>query len=167
VTSLPALLDSSPWWQHRAPRERLVLAVGAAFLAAAAAYAWIIGPMFDTLAAAPAHRAERAARAAVASAQLEGIHAPAGTVTASDAATPRRDPRAAVEQTLRERGLMAVGATLDVQDGRVLVTLPSVSLGTLVAALDTLQRSDGLRVIAATLTPLADRGLRAELTLAR
>jgi type II secretory pathway component PulM len=165
VTSLPALLEKSPWWQQRAPRERVVLAIGTAFLAVAAAYAWIVGPMLDTVVSAPSRRAERVARAAVASAQLQGIRAPGGTTAGT--AAPRRDPRTAVEQTLRERGLMGAGATLDVQDGRVLVTLPSVSLGNLVAALDGMQRSDGLRVVAATLTPLADRGLRAELTLAR
>jgi type II secretory pathway component PulM len=165
MTSVTALLDGSPWWQQRAPRERLVLAIGAGFLAAAAAYAWIIGPMLETVAAAPGHRAERAARMAVATTQVAGLRAGAGST--ADATATRRDPRAAVEQTLRERGLMGAGATLDVQDGRVLVTLPSVSLGALVAALDALQGRDGVRVIAATLTPLADRGLRAELTLAR
>jgi type II secretory pathway component PulM len=165
VTPLHGVLESSPWWQQRAPRERLVLVVGAAFLAIAAVYAWIIGPMLDTIVSAPARRAERIGRAAIASAQLEALRAPGGT--AAGTTTARRDPRTAVEQMLRERGLMSAGATLDVQDGRVLVTLPSVSLGNLVAALDGMQRSDGLRVIAATLTPLADRGLRAELTLAR
>jgi type II secretory pathway component PulM len=72
-----------------------------------------------------------------------------------------------VERALRERGLLIDGATLDAQDGRVNVTLPAAAMQELVAALAALQERDAIRVLAATLTPRVDGGVRAELTLGR
>lgn len=157
----PAPLDGNLWWQQRSKRERTVLVAGIAFVAVAFIYAGILAPMLDVVAAAPQLRAARTAREAVAAAQVDVIRA-------NGAAAPARtDARAAVERALREHGLSGAGSTLDVQDGRVLVTLPTVALGELSATLAQLEQSDGLRVVAATLTPRVDSGVRAELTLAR
>jgi hypothetical protein len=67
-----------------------------------------------------------------------------------------------------ERGLRPAVTALDVQDGRVRLTFAAVRFDALVALLDALARTDGLRAVDAVLAARVEPGtVRAELTLAR
>lgn len=161
MTAFAARLDRWAWWQQRTPRERVILAVGTTIVVLACTWTLLLAPVLATVAQSPQHRAERARQLATATNDLAALR------KATPAAPARGDARAAVERALRERNLLAAGSQIDVQDGRVSVTLPAVALSDLLPALAALERSEGLRVVGATLTPRADVGVRAELALGR
>jgi type II secretory pathway component PulM len=78
------------------------------------------------------------------------------------------DPRAAVERALAERSLRPAVTALDEKDGRVRLTFAAVRFDALVALLDALAKTDGLRAVEAVLAARVEPGtIRAELTLAR
>jgi type II secretory pathway component PulM len=69
---------------------------------------------------------------------------------------------------LAERGLRPAVTAIDVQDGRVRLTFAAVRFDALIALLDALARTDGLRAVDAVLAARVEPGtVRAELTLAR
>ncbi|MBS0318900.1 MAG: type II secretion system protein M [Proteobacteria bacterium] len=149
------------WWQLRAARERVLLAIGAVVVIVAFGGMMIVVPMQATVASAAQLHAAHVAQRADVDAQVAAIRA------APTAPAPRADSRDAVERALRERGLLANGATVNARDGRVDVLLPAVAMPDLVAALSQLERTDGLRVATAELTPLVAGGVRADLSLTR
>lgn len=78
------------------------------------------------------------------------------------------DPRLALERVLDERALKSSLTSLDVKDSRVYVTFSAIGFEALIGMLDALAKTDGMRPVAATLTPRVEQGsVRAEITLAR
>lgn len=78
------------------------------------------------------------------------------------------EPRAAVLAALDARGLRSAGAQVELREGRVSMVLGAVPLDALVALVDDLQRTAGLRVVEARLLARVEPGtVRAEITLGR
>jgi type II secretory pathway component PulM len=151
-------------WDRASRRERAMIAGAAIVLALAAGWVWVWQPMNDDIARLQrdlprAHAVLATSRAqADALAALQRTSAPAKSV----------DPRAAVERVLAERSLRPAVTALETQEGRVRLTFAAVRFDALVALLDTLARTDGLRAVDAVVAARVEPGtVRAELTLAR
>ncbi|MGI8896555.1 MAG: type II secretion system protein GspM [Casimicrobiaceae bacterium] len=157
----PALRD---YWERAALRERVLVAFGFAIVAAVVTWTFIWQPLLrDTE---RAQRDLRRDRAILASARVQADEI-AG-LAKSPATLKSSDPRSAVERVLTERQLRAAVTALDVQDNRVRVTFAAIHFDALVGALDVLAKTEGLRLVEATLTPRVAPGtVRAELALAR
>jgi type II secretory pathway component PulM len=154
-------LERYDWWQRTSPRERVLLALGAAIVAIALLVTLVALPVANALSRAPQARAQRLAELAQAHARVDEIR------TAAPVAPSTVDPRVAVERALAQAGIARSGAGIDVADGRVAVTLPAVRIADAAALVDALAR-DGLVVSAATLSAReGGADVRAELTLVR
>lgn len=94
--------------------------------------------------------------------------APASATPASATPPATVEPRAAVLAALDARGLRSAGAQVELREGRVSMVLGAVPLDALVALVDDLQRTAGLRVVEARLLARVEPGtVRAEITLGR
>ncbi len=152
-------------WRARSPRERFVLAAGAAFLALALGYAYAWLPVQRDLAqlrgALPQLRvqAEQVQRDAEAVARLRAR--PAATLHGGSVT-------AVVEQRAVAAGLREHIATLVPQDaGRVRVTLPRVGFDAWLAWIGDLQAAHGVRVESAHIESNGEAGMvRIEAVLA-
>jgi len=151
-------------WEGAAARERVLVALGSAIVAAFVAWTFFWQPILrDTeRAQRDLHRDRAVLTSARAHAdEISGLAKSPATVKPST-------PRAGVERVLAERQLRAVVTALDVQDNRVRVTFSAIDFAALVGALDVLAKTEGLRVVEATLTPhVAPGTVRAELALTR
>ena len=152
------------WWERASPRERAM--VGTAALVVIAALGWTLmwQPMTADIGRMQRDNARDHAVLAAARAQATDLAA-----LARDAkAAPGTDTRAVVERVIAERGLRPALSSIDLQDGRVRVLFNSVRFETLAATLDTLARTDGVRLADAVLTTRVEPGtIRAELTFVR
>ena len=152
------------FWERAAPRERILVALGVAIVAAYVGWTFIWQPILrDTERAQRDLRRDRAvlANARVQADEIAGLAKAPATVKSSN-------PRAGVERVLTERLLRAAVTALDVQGDRVRITFSAIDFAALVGALDVLGKTEGLRVSEATLTPRVAPGtVRAELALAR
>ncbi|MEO8754796.1 MAG: type II secretion system protein GspM [Casimicrobiaceae bacterium] len=157
----PALASA---WDRASRRERTMIVAAAVVLIGAAGWSWLWQPMHADIARLArdlprAHGVLAAARAQAG--ELIALQRASGTARSGD-------PRAAVERVLAERNLRPAVTALDVQDGRVRLTFAAVRFDTLVAMLDSLARTDGLRAVDAVLAARVEPGtVRAELTFAR
>ena len=157
----PALAGA---WDRASRRERALLALAAAVVAFAVLWLWIWQPMNADIARLERDLPRTQALLAAARAQADDLVA----LQRSSARAKSGDPRVAVERVLAERGLRAAASTLDTQDGRVRLGFPAVRFDALVGLVDALAKTEGLRVVDATLTARVDAGtVRADVTLAR
>jgi len=151
-------------WDRASRRERSMIVAAAIVVALAVAWVGVWQPMNADIA-----RLERdlpRARTVLATARAQADALVALQRTAASA--PSADPRVAVERVLAERGLRPAVTALDVQDGRVRLTFAAVRFDALIALLDALARTDGLRAVDAVVAARVEPGtVRAELTLAR
>ena len=149
------------WWQRASARERAMLATGAVVVIVALVGALVVAPMRETLARAPAQRAERKALLAQARERVASIN------SVRSASLPAVEPRAAIERALDARAIARRDATIDLANDRISLTLPAVSMADAAAVMGALAR-DGLRATAVNLAARADSpALRAEFTFAR
>jgi type II secretory pathway component PulM len=157
----PALAAAWTRWSMR-ERRMAIAAVAAILFAAAWTLIWL-PVQDDTL---HARRELAQTRAVLATARVRTEEMAGLQRTSGPSAT--QDPRIAVERVLGERALKGALTSLEVRDGRAYVTFTAIGFDALVGVLDALAKTDGLRIVEATLTPRVDPGtVRAEITLAR
>jgi type II secretory pathway component PulM len=151
-------------WDRLSRRERRITAAGACAVLVAAAWSLVWQPMQDdSLRMRRELQRERAvlATARAQAAEIAGLQR--GTQPSFGG-----DPRPAIERALGERGLKGALTSVDVKDSRTTIMFTAIGFNALVGLLDTLARTDGLRVIEATLVSRVEPGtVRAEIALAR
>jgi general secretion pathway protein M len=132
------------WWGARAPRERAVIAAGAAALALAALWAYVWAP----IEADRARLVDALPRLRAAAAELARDAAEVGRLrAAAQARGTAAAPAGAIEQTLKRSGLGDGYAGVAVLgDGRVQVNLRAVPFDALVRAVAELAEAHGLAV---------------------
>jgi type II secretory pathway component PulM len=164
---LAALRAQSPVGRilaHRTVGERRAIAALVAIVAGALAWIAVWQPITRDSAAMQAARADRIVALAGARRMADEI---AGLARTPAPPSPV-DVREAVDRMLDQHGLRPAVTQLDWQDGRARLVFAAVRYESLVAALDALQRTDGVRVFEAMLAARVEPGtVRAELTLAR
>jgi general secretion pathway protein M len=151
-------------WDRMSPRERALTGAAACAVLVAAAWSFIWQPMQDeSLRLRRDLQRERAV--------LAGARAQAAEIAGLQRGTQPTfsgDPRLAIERVLGERGLKIALTSLEVKDNRTTITFTAIGFDALVGLLDTLAKTDGLRVLEATLVSRIDPGtVRAEIALAR
>jgi len=151
-------------WERASPRERAMIVGAAVVVALAVLWTWVWQPINADIARLQRDLPRAHSVLATARAQANALAA----LQRTSASAKSTDPRAAVEHVLAERGLRPAVTALDVQDGRVRLTFAAVRFDALIALLDALARTDGLRAVDAVLAARVEPGtVRAELTLAR
>lgn len=151
-------------WDRASRRERAMIVGAAIVVALAAGWTWVWQPMNADIARLQRDLPRAHGVLATARAQADALVA----LQRTSAGAKSTDPRAAVERVLAERGLRPAVTALDAQEGRVRLTFAAVRFDALVAFLDALARTDGLRAVDAVLAARVEPGtVRAELTLAR
>ncbi|HVE50696.1 MAG TPA: type II secretion system protein GspM [Casimicrobiaceae bacterium] len=152
-------------WVRWSPRERALVALGAIVVVLGAGWPLLWQPIERDL--------ERSSRElATLHAHMRSMNEAASEIPQliRNAKPPRTaDAKAAIESTLKARGLAASVSAIDAtSDGRVRLTFASVELPALAALLDALGRDEQLFTREATLAARVEPGqLRAEVTLAR
>ncbi len=166
MTTFPLRMPSA-WmrtWDGLSSRDRRLAAGVAAIVLFALAWLWLWQPLQDDTQRARRDLLRDRAMLAAARAQATevlGLQRGAPSPTAGD-------PRLALERVLDERALKSSLTSLDVKDSRVYVTFSAIGFEALIGMLDALAKTDGMRPVAATLTPRVEQGsVRAEITLAR
>jgi type II secretory pathway component PulM len=151
-------------WDRMSPRERMLTVAATCVVLVAAAWTIVWQPMQDdSLRMRRDLQRERAvlATARAQAAEIAGLQR--GTQPSFSG-----DPRLAIERVLGERGLKGALTLLEVKDTRTTITFTAIGFDALVGLLETLAKSDGLRVVDATLVSRIDPGtVRAEIVLAR
>jgi type II secretory pathway component PulM len=148
-------------WDGASSRERVLLAVGAAFVVLALFY----GVAWPALSRDTARLRDDVARDRATLAYLAARVAP--TQGGAVAAGPAAEAPAAVARVLAAHGLGSQ-AQVEAREGRVSVVVPAAPFHTLVQALDELARTAALRVLEARITARVEPGsVRAELSLGR
>jgi type II secretory pathway component PulM len=151
-------------WDRASRRERGMIVAAAIVVALAVGWIWIWQPANADIARLQRDLPRAHAVLATARAHADALVA----LQRTSASAGSTDPRAAVERVLAERSLRPAVTALDVQDGRVRLTFAAVRFDALIALLDALARTDGLRAVDAVLAARVEPGtVRAELTLAR
>lgn len=153
------------FWRARAPRERFVLAAGAALLALALGYAYAWLPMQRELAQLRGTLPHLRAQAE----QIQRDAEEVARLRARPAASQRGGSVATVvEQRAAASGLREHIATLAAQDdGRVRVVLPRVGFDAWLAWIGELQAAHGVRVESARIESSGEAGMvRIEAVLA-
>lgn len=151
-------------WSRWSRRERALVLVAAGIVVLGGGWASVWQPMRADIERMERDRVRTARVLSAAQAQADDL------ATLQRAAAPVRatEPRAAVERVLAERGLRAGAGALDTKEGRTRVTLDAVRFTDLVALLDAVGRTDGLRLADATLATRVEPGMvRAELVFVR
>jgi type II secretory pathway component PulM len=151
-------------WSRWSRRERFFVLAAVGVVVFGGGWAWCWQPMRADIERMERDRVRTARVLAAAQAQADDL------ATLQRAAAPARptEPRAALERVLAERGLRAGAGALDTKEGRTRVTLDAVRFTDLVAILDGIARTDGLRVVDATLATRIEPGVvRAELVFVR
>lgn len=152
-------------WRARAPRERLVLAGGAALLVLALAYAYAWLPMQREL----AQLREALPQLRVQAEQMQRDAEEVARLRARPAASLRGGSvAAAVEQRAAASGLREQIETITPQDaGRVRVVLPRVGFDAWLAWIGDLRAAHGVRVESARIESSGEAGMvRVEAVLA-
>ena len=151
-------------WEQLSARERLLAGAAAAVVLIALAWALLWQPVVeDTL---RARREVVQLRAALATARARTEEMAGLQRVTSNPVT--QDPRLAIERVLGERVIKGSLTSLEIRDNRAYLTFTAIGFDALIGLLDSIAKSDGLRVIEATLTTRIDPGtVRAEITLAR
>jgi len=151
------------WWSARPVEVRRRLQWAALAAALIVAILAIAQPLVRSA------EATRAALARDAGALADARVRAADIATLARASAPAAgDAKTELERVLAQRALRQSVTQLDWQDGRARLTFAAVDFGTLVGALEALQREARLRVVDAKLTARVEPGtVRAEITLAR
>ena len=156
--------DLANAWDRASRRERAMIVGATVVVALAAGWVWVWQPMNADIARLQRDFPRARTVLATARAQADSLVA----LQRTSASAKGSDPRAAVERVLAERSLRPAVTALDVQEGRVRLTFAAVRFDALIALLDALARTDGLRAVDAVLAARVEPGtVRAELTLAR
>jgi type II secretory pathway component PulM len=157
---LPAMRAA---WARQAPRDQVLLGLAGAAVALGAA--WLLLQPLD-LDSVRAQRDLTRDRALLATARTQADDIT--SLARGQPGAPAPEPRQALERALGELGLRGAVTSLDVADGRLRLTFAAVRFDALLALLDTLARSGGMRPVEMTLTPRVEPGtVRAELALSR
>ena len=147
-------------WQRMSPREQRMVGLAAAIVLGAVAWAGLWQPMNADILRLTRDVPRMESLAASARMQADDMVA-----LARATAPPRVDPLPAVERVLAERNLRGAVNSLDMQDGRVRMTLSMVRFDAVAPLLDALARSAGLVAADITLQPRVEAGyVRAELS---
>lgn len=153
------------FWRARAPRERVVLAAGAALLALALGYAYAWLPMQREL----VQLRETLPHLRAQAEQIQRDAEEVARLRARPAASQRGGSvTAVVEQRAAASGLREHIATLAAQDdGRVRVVLPRIGFDAWLAWIGELQAAHGVRVESARIESSGEAGMvRIEAVLA-
>lgn len=134
---------------ERAPRERLILAVGAGLLALALAYLLLIEPAWQGIGRLERALPQQRAKAAELDALLNEVRSlksrpQVATVSATEA-------RGALEASLKRAGLKAA-RVVPLSDGDIQLTFANVPYGTWAAWLANSERELGARAMAVSVT---------------
>ncbi|MEO6564645.1 MAG: type II secretion system protein GspM [Casimicrobiaceae bacterium] len=152
------------WWDGASAREHTLVIVAALAVALAVAWIGMVQPMLVDIARLQRDNPRSYAILAAAQAQAADMAALAGATRPA----PGTDAKALLERVIAERGLRAALTSLDQQEGRARVLFNNVRFEALASMLDAVSRSDGLRLVDATLTTRVEPGtVRAELTFVR
>ena len=152
------------WWEGASQREHRLVTVAAVVVAAAIVWFVIAQPMLTDIARAQRDNPRGHAILAAAQAQVTDIAA----LARETRPTAGTDAKASLERAIAERGLRSALTSLDVHESRVRVLFNDVRFDALASLLDALARSDGVRLVDATLTTRVEAGtVRAELTFVR
>jgi general secretion pathway protein M len=134
---------------ERAPRERMILAVGAALLLLAVAYLLLIEPAWQGIARLERTLPQQRAKAAELDALLNEVR---GLKTRPQVATvSASEVRGALEASLKRAGLKAA-RIVPLSDGDIQLTFANVPYGTWAAWLAASERELGARTRAVTVT---------------
>jgi general secretion pathway protein M len=144
------------WWEARAPRERIIMAVGGAALAIAIGWAYVWDPiandrtrLIDTV---PRLRVE-ALRVSAQGAEVDQLRA------AARARGPLPPAQAAVEEALKTNGLGgALAGVTSLGEGRVQVSLRPVAFDALVRSFAHLAQTHGMAVDSIALKAAGEPG---------
>ncbi len=144
------------WWAERAPRERAIMAGGAALLAVAIAWAYLWEPIaaerLRLIDLAPRLRAQ-AARVTAQGAEIEQLR------VAARARGPSAPPQAIVEQAMQTAGLGgALTGVMSLSEGRIQVGLRPVAFDALVRGLAQLGEAQGMSVDSIALKAAGEPG---------
>lgn len=159
--ALSAITDT---WARASVRERRLIALAAAVIAAAVGYVLVWQPAQGDIARLTRDLPQQRAILAAARAQADAI------VALERTPVPVRtlEPLAAVERVVAERGLRPAASTLDSSEGRVRLTFAAIRFDALPGLLDALAGTAGVRVADATITQRVEPGMvRAEFSLVR
>ena len=158
---MSALRDN---WAAKSPRERIMIGTAIAVALVTVMWLLVMRPLVADSARAERDLARDSALLSLARMQSADV----GKLAQGNPARSTTDPRQALERALGEQGLRSAVTSLDVTDGRVRVTFAAIRFDALVALLDALGQSDGVRPVEMALTPRVEPGtVRAELALAR
>lgn len=151
-------------WGRWSPRERTFVLTAIAVVVVGGGWAWCWQPMRADIERMERDRIRTERIVVSARAQADDLAA----LQRATAPVRAGEPRAALERALAERGLRAGAGALDTKDGRSRVTFDAVRFTDLVPLLETLARTEGLRVVEATLSTRVEPGMvRADLVLER
>jgi type II secretory pathway component PulM len=146
------------WWRARAPRERLVYAIGAGALAVASVWAYVWLPVQDDrarLAAAVPKLKEQAAETMREAAEVERLRA---AVRGRGAV-----PQGAIEDAMKAAGFGdAYAGVSSLGEGRVQVNLRTVPFDELVRTLAALGENHGVAVETAALKAAGEGKVQVE-----
>ena len=155
-------------WDRWSSRERLLAVAAAAVVLLAAAWAVIWQPMQEDILRARRELQRDRATLAVARAQAVEITGLQRATQIQSGSQTGPDSRLAVERVLGERALKPSLTSFEVKDNRAYITFAAIGFDALVAMLDALAKTEGLRPVEVTLTARVEPGtVRAEITLAR
>jgi general secretion pathway protein M len=144
------------WWQGRSPRERVMLGVMGALLAAVIAWYLVIAPALDW-------RADAAQRRTEAEVRLTRIEAAASRLTptgAGDAATVQTQAQAAADAA-------GLAASFSAGERGVDFTVASAPTAVLFGWIAAIKAQHGLEPVSLAVTENADATLTAQGTLAQ
>jgi type II secretory pathway component PulM len=164
LSSSPWVTSTKRWLAQRAPRERRLLAAAAAAVALALVWWAIWQPMASDITRMRAMSLRAQADLADARRMADAIPG----LERAARAVPAAPLQAEVERILTSALGRPAGLAIDLQDQRVRVTLPNVSVTALATLLETLQREALIQTAEARLTARVEPGtVRAELVLTR
>ena len=159
-----AWAPAARWLAGKTTGERRAVAVLLVVTAAALLWLALWQPLVRDTAAMRAVQADGAAALAAARTMADE----AAGLARAGAPPASGDLRADLERALGQQGLRHALTQFDVQDGRARLVYTAIRYDALIAALETLQRAERIRIVEAALTARVEPGMvRAELTLAR
>jgi general secretion pathway protein M len=144
------------WWEARVPRERAIIAAGAAALVIGIAWAYIWEPLAadrSRLVDVMPRLRMQAVRVAAQGAEVDQLRA------AARARGPSASPQGAVDETMKAMGLAGVVTSVtSLGEGRVQVALRPVSFDSLMGAVAQLAEKHGMAVDALTVKAAGEPG---------
>lgn len=146
------------WWEQLAARERRMISLAAAVLAAAFLYLGVLEPIVERRAAAANQLQQLVDEYTWMLAQAPAVGAMAATVTPAAQGAAVQSPLAIVDQSARSVGLGAALRRVRPQENGVEVELESAVYSTLMRWLATLETQYGLRIESLNLDPGPEPG---------